>query len=89
VLLSSYLTIELKRPIPPDLAPRLRNRTVDCNICQEACPFNAHRAAPTEEPAFHQREVTGSSLADLQETTEEEFGEKFEGARSSVRSTVA
>jgi epoxyqueuosine reductase len=40
----SYLTIELREPIPRDLCSLVGNWIFGCDICQEVCPYN--RAAP-------------------------------------------
>ena len=37
----SYLTIEQKDEIPPDLAAGMNGWAFGCDICQEVCPFNA------------------------------------------------
>ncbi len=80
----SYLTIEIKGDIPIEFQPALAasgNRIFGCDICQEVCPFNQHRALPTDDPAFQPRDITvNSTVSDLLYLTEEEFREKFKGS---------
>jgi epoxyqueuosine reductase len=53
----SYLTIENKGVIPPELRPQLGKRVFGCDACQQVCPWNrfAHRdydAAFTARPGL-------------------------------------
>ncbi|MBI4584657.1 MAG: tRNA epoxyqueuosine(34) reductase QueG [Planctomycetes bacterium] len=80
----SYLTIELRGPIPEALRPALGNMVFGCDLCQEACPFNRPdrlsgdgELAPREENLFPALE----SLAALD--CEEKFRARF--PRSAVR----
>lgn len=80
----SYLTIELKGTIPEEFRPALAsagNRIYGCDICQEVCPFNQRRAAPTNEPAYQSRPITQSSrLVDLLMMDDETFRREFKGS---------
>jgi epoxyqueuosine reductase len=51
----SYLTIEHKGQIPPDLAPRFEGWGFGCDICNEVCPWNERFAIPTSIEAFRPR----------------------------------
>jgi epoxyqueuosine reductase len=76
----SYLTIELRGPIPRDLRPLIGNRIYGCDICQEVCPWNSF-ATPSTEEAFLAREgLDGPSLIEWMTMTQEEFSARFKNS---------
>ncbi len=77
----SYLTIELRGPIPRDLRPLVGNWIFGCDLCQEACPVNADRPPP-DHAAFRPRPEVGSSpaLLPLLALSEAEFRARFQGS---------
>ncbi len=75
----SYLTIELRGPIPLELRPLIGNRVFGCDICQEVCPWNKE-APESAEPRFEPRDdVTGGELIELIALSEEEFRQRYRG----------
>ncbi len=61
----SYLTIEHRTDIAPELADRMGDWVFGCDVCQTVCPFN-HRAPDTTEPRFAAtREDATPLLADI------------------------
>ncbi len=77
----SYLTIELKGPIPRDLRPLMGAHIFGCDICQDVCPYNLKNAAMTAEAAFQPREgLHAPELIPLLDLTEAEFRRRFRGS---------
>jgi epoxyqueuosine reductase len=77
----SYLTIELKGPIPRHLRPLMGNRIFGCDICQEVCPWNQRFARPTAEPAFQPGpDAIAPALLNLMALDDQGFRERFRGS---------
>ena len=51
----SYLTIELRGPIPEEHREGMGSHIFGCDVCQDVCPWNS-RAPYTEEPRFTARQ---------------------------------
>ena len=71
----SYLTIELRGPIPETLRPDLGTHVYGCDICQDVCPYN--EAPPrSSDPAWQPvPALDGPRLADLWRQSDERVGE--------------
>jgi epoxyqueuosine reductase len=81
----SYLTIELRGPIPRELRPLVGNWIFGCDLCQEVCPCN-RKAAWSTAPAIQPRAALRTpELIPLLEMTQEEFSATFR--RSPVKRT--
>jgi epoxyqueuosine reductase len=78
----SYLTIELKGPIPRELRPLIGDWIFGCDICQEVCPWNRF-APPAREARLHARTLEGWSLERFLALDEPGFLELF--ATSPIR----
>jgi epoxyqueuosine reductase len=77
----SYLTIELKGPIPHELRPLMGNRIFGCDVCQEVCPWNRRFARPARETAFRpDPDVVAPRLLDLLALDDEGFRRRFAGS---------
>jgi epoxyqueuosine reductase len=61
----SYLTIELKGPIPGEFREALGNRIYGCDDCLAICPWNKFAAAAAEQKLQARKALHAPSLADL------------------------
>jgi epoxyqueuosine reductase len=73
----SYLTIELREPIPGPLRAAQGQWLFGCDVCQEVCPWN-HRETPSNEPTFQPLPGTNPvELAELLGLDEDAFRRRF------------
>ncbi len=77
----SYLTIELKGPIPPAMRPLVGNWIYGCDLCQTVCPWQRF-ARPATTPAFcsAMAERAYPSLVELMGLDEAGFAGRFQGS---------
>jgi epoxyqueuosine reductase len=74
----SYLTVELKGPIPTDLRPLIGNHIFGCDVCQQVCPWNRRFARPTTDELFRPRPDTSAPrLLDLMSMDDAAFRRRF------------
>jgi epoxyqueuosine reductase len=75
----SYLTIELRGPIPAELREPMGDWVFGCDICQEVCPWN-RKAPPGREPALQARpDLEALDLVETLNLSEEDFRRRFKG----------
>ncbi len=73
----SYLTIELRNPIPSELRDGMGNWLFGCDLCQDVCPWN-RKAPVTSEPAFRPlAELNPTNAGDILNLGESEFNDRF------------
>ncbi len=76
----SYLTIELRGPIPTDLRPLIGNRIFGCDDCQLVCPWNRFAAVTGEADFSPRRGLDSATLVTLFQWSAEEFLRYTEGS---------
>ena len=75
----SYLTIELRGPIPRELRPLMGNWVFGCDVCQEVCPYN-RIASPAHEEVWPADPARGTlPLLELLALDEGAFRPRFRG----------
>jgi epoxyqueuosine reductase len=76
----SYLTIEFKGSIPPELRPLMGNRVFGCDDCQIFCPWTKFSGA-TADPDFQPRHsLDDAELVGLFLWSEQEFLDRTAGS---------
>ncbi|MBN1239904.1 MAG: tRNA epoxyqueuosine(34) reductase QueG [Gammaproteobacteria bacterium] len=76
----SYLTIELRGPIPEELRPAVGNRIFGCDDCQLFCPWNKFAKPAAEEDFSPRHGLDSASLTELFRWTREEWAARTEGS---------
>ena len=76
----SFLTIELRGPIPREMRPMMGDWVFGCDICQEVCPVN-RKAILSSEPEFDKRhDFDAPELIPLLDLDDDAFRKRFEGS---------
>jgi epoxyqueuosine reductase len=76
----SYLTIELKGPIPIEFRSQIGNRIYGCDDCQLVCPWNRF-STPSKEPDFRTRhQLDAPDLVELFGWDEQTFLDNTAGS---------
>jgi epoxyqueuosine reductase len=78
----SYLTIEHKGPIAPELMEGMGRQVFGCDICQDVCPWNSPGRTPISlDPELAPRaELVNPSLEWLSSLDEAAFEREFNGS---------
>ena len=75
----SYLTIELKGPIPLELRPLIGNRIYGCDDCLSVCPWNRFAKEGKLMKGHARDELTTPDLLELLALDENQFRQRFAG----------
>lgn len=76
----SYLTIEHKGPVDPELRPLLGNRIYGCDDCLAVCPWNKFAQEASEAGYWARIELRCPKLAHLVSLSDRDFREVFRGS---------
>jgi epoxyqueuosine reductase len=75
----SYLTIELKGPIPVELRPAIGNRIYGCDDCLDACPWNRFAKEGALMKPHARPDLDAPDLLELLSLNDQQFKERFQG----------
>jgi epoxyqueuosine reductase len=81
----SYLTIEHRGPVDPELRPGLGNRIYGCDDCLAVCPWNKFAQAGREQRLAARDDLAAPPLGELAALDDAAFRARF--ARSPVKRT--
>jgi epoxyqueuosine reductase len=73
----SYLTIELKGPVPAELREGIGDWLFGCDVCQDVCPWNRKAPVGTEPDLQPRADLVAVDPLELLGLTEAEFRHRF------------
>lgn len=76
----SYLTIELRGPIPVELRPAIGRHLYGCDDCQQVCPWNRFARVTAERDFLPRHGFDQASVTELIGWSEAEFLRRTEGS---------
>ena len=76
----SYLTIEYKGAVAPELREKMGNRIYGCDDCLAVCPWNKFAKAGAEMKLAAREDLTLPPLSELAALTNDAFRAKFSGS---------
>ena len=76
----SYLTIEHKGPVDPELRAKMGNRIYGCDDCLAICPWNKFAAEAQEIRYAAREDLRAPKLAELAELDDVGFRARFSGS---------
>jgi epoxyqueuosine reductase len=76
----SYLTIEHKGPIAPELMQGMGRQVFGCDICQDVCPWNTKSPIAADPDLAPRPELVNPALEWLTSLSEAEFEQEFNGS---------
>ncbi len=76
----SYLTIEHKGPIDPELRAHMGNRIYGCDDCLAVCPWNKFAATAKDQRLAARDDLVAPPLADLATLDDAGFRARFSGS---------
>jgi epoxyqueuosine reductase len=75
----SYLTIEVKGPVPAAWREAMTEWVFGCDVCQEVCPWNRKAPAGNERALRPRPDLEVLDLTELMTLSEEAFRRRFRG----------
>ena len=76
----SYLTIEHRGPVDPELRPLMGNRIYGCDDCLAVCPWNKFAQTATETRYAAREDLRAPKLAELAALDDTGFRARFSGS---------